>query len=209
MEVEAVLRGANANIGAARAAFFPTISLTGAGGLESSALSSLFRGASFAWIFAPSISVPIFQGGRLQANLDVATVQKDIRVAQYEKVIQTAFREVADGLAARGTYDDQVASLVRYTDAYQGYLGLAQQRFQTGIDTYLDVLTAQTNLYNAQQQLVTTRLARLTTLVDLYRALGGGWIERTGDQPRAAEEIDIDAIATSHGFESLRARSRR
>jgi multidrug efflux system outer membrane protein len=186
MEAEAVLLAANANIGAARAAFFPTISLTGSGGLESAALSSLFRGASLAWSFAPSLVVPIFQGGKLQANLDIATVQKDIRVAQYEKAIQTAFREVADGLAARGTYDDQVASLARYTLAYQGYLDLAQQRFQNGVDTYLDVLTAQTNLYNAQQQLVSARLARLTTLVDLYRGLGGGWIERTGDSPRSA-----------------------
>jgi multidrug efflux system outer membrane protein len=96
---------------------------------------------------------------------------------------------VADGLAARGTYDDQLASLERYTAAYQGYLDLAQQRFQNGADTYLDVLTAQTNLYSAQQQLVSARLGRLTTLVDLYRALGGGWVERTGDLPRAAEEV--------------------
>ena len=189
MEAEAALLAANANIGAARAAFFPAIRLTGGAGLESAALSSLFRADSFAWLFVPSISVPIFEGGKLQANLDVATVQKDVRVAQYEKAIQTAFREVADGLAARGTYDEEVESLVRYTAAYQAYLELAQQRFQNGADTYLDVLTAQTNLYSAQQQLVSARLGRLTTLVDLYRALGGGWLERTGDLPRPAEEI--------------------
>ena len=119
MQAEATLRGANANIGAARAAFFPTISLTGDAGTASSALSGLFKAGSLAWSFLPSITLPIFEGGRLRANLDVATLQKDINVAQYEKAIQTAFREVADGLAARGTYDDEVASLERYTEAQQ------------------------------------------------------------------------------------------
>ena len=113
MQAEATLRGANANIGAARAAFFPTISLTGNLGTASSALSGLFKAGSLAWSFLPSITMPIFEGGQLQASLDVATVQKDINVAQYEKTIQTAFREVADGLAARGTYDDEVAAVER------------------------------------------------------------------------------------------------
>jgi multidrug efflux system outer membrane protein len=133
--------------------------------------------------------VPIFEGGKLRANLDVATVEKDINVAQYQKTIQTAFREVADGLAARGTYDDQVASLERNVAATQRYLDLAQQRFQSGVDSYLNVLTAQTTLYTAQQMLVSARMSRLTALVDLYRALGGGWIEHTGDAPPAAEYI--------------------
>ena len=189
MEAEANLRAANANIGAARAAFFPSIDLTGGLGLESLALSGLFHGASLAWSFIPSITVPIFEGGKLRANLDVATVQKDINVAQYEKAIQMAFREVADGLAARGTFDDQVASLQRNVDASQRYLDLAQQRFQSGVDSYLNVLTAQTTLYTAQQMLVNARVSRLTALVDLYRALGGGWIEHTGDTPPPAENI--------------------
>jgi outer membrane protein, multidrug efflux system len=189
MQAEANLRAANANIGAARAAFFPTISLTGGFGLESAALGALFHGASLAWSFIPAITVPIFEGGRLRASLDVATVQNDINVAQYQKTIQTAFREVADGLAARGTYDDQVASIERNVEASQRFLDLAQERFQTGIDSYLNVLTAQTTLYTAQQMLVSARMARLTSLVDLYRALGGGWIERTGDAPPAAENI--------------------
>jgi multidrug efflux system outer membrane protein len=189
MQAEATLRGANANIGAARAAFFPTISLTGAAGTASSALSGLFRAGSLAWSFLPSITLPIFQGGQLQANLDVATLQKDINVAQYEKTIQTAFREVADGLAARGTYDDQVASLVRNAEAQQRRLDLSDIRFRSGVDPYLTVLTAQTDLYNAQLTLVSAHLARLTNLVDLYRSLGGGWIEYTGDAPRAAEDV--------------------
>jgi multidrug efflux system outer membrane protein len=143
----------------------------------------LFKGGSRAWSFQPSITVPIFEGGRLQASLDVAKLQKDITVAQYEKAIQTAFREVADGLAARGTYDDQVASLERFTEAQQRSLDLSEMRFRNGVDNYLNVLTAQSGLYTAQQTLVLARLARLTNLVDLYESLGGGWIDRTGDTP--------------------------
>ena len=184
LQAEATLRGANASIGAARAAFFPTISLTGDAGTASSALSGLFKAGSGAWSFLPSITLPIFEGGRLRANLDVATLQKDINVAQYEKAIQVAFREVADGLAARGTYDDEVASLERYTEAQRRRYELSDLRFRHGVDPYLTVLTAQTDLYNAQLTLVSAHLARLTNLVDLYRALGGGWIERTGDAPR-------------------------
>src|SRR4030095_10249152 len=189
MQAEATLRAANANIGAARAALCPTISLTGALGSASSQLGGLFKAGSLAWSFLPSITMPIFQGGQLQANLDVATLQKDINIAMYEKTIQTAFREVADGLAARGTYDDELAALVRFTAAEQRSLDLSELRFRNGVDNYLAVLTAQTALYNAQLTTVNTRLARLTSLVDLYRALGGGWIERTGDAPRPAEDI--------------------
>ncbi|TMH32659.1 MAG: efflux transporter outer membrane subunit [Betaproteobacteria bacterium] len=189
MQAEANLRAANANIGAARAAFFPSITLTGSAGLESAALGALFHGASFAWSFIPSIAVPIFEGGRLRASLDVATVQKDVNVAQYDRAIQTAFQEVANDLAARGTYDDQVTSLERLVAASQRYLDLAQQRFQSGVDSYLNVLTAQTNLYSAEQMLVSVRMARLTTLVNLYKDLGGGWIERSGDAPPPAEDV--------------------
>ena len=194
MQAEATLRGANANIGAARAAFFPTISLTGDLGTASSALAGLFKAGSLAWSFLPSVTLPIFEAGKLQANLDVATVQKDINVAQYEKTIQTAFREVADGLAARGTYDDEVASLERNTEAQQRALDLSETRFRNGVDSYLTVLTAQTGLYSAQLTLVQARMARLTNLADLYRSLGGGWIEHTGDAPRPAE--DVGSIAS-------------
>jgi len=192
MQGEANLKAANANIGAARAAFFPSVTLTGSAGLESVALSTLFRGASFAWSFIPSITVPIFEGGRLRASLDVATIQKDINVAQYQKTIQIAFQEVANDLAARGTYDDQVAALVRDVAANQRFYDLAQQRFESGVDSYLNVLTAQTNLYAAQQLLVQARMQRLQTLVKLYKDLGGGWVEHTGDTPAPA---DVGSVA--------------
>jgi multidrug efflux system outer membrane protein len=187
LQAEALLRSENANIGAARAAFFPRISLTGSLGTASATLGGLFGAGSQAWSFLPSITVPIFEGGALRANLDAAQIRKDIGVAQYEKAIQVAFREVADGLAARGTYDEQLASLERYTAAQQRRLELADFRYRNGADTYLNVLTAQTDFYNAQLALVSTRLQRLTSLVDLYRSLGGGWVERTGDQPRPAD----------------------
>src|SRR5262245_59089508 len=131
-------------------------------GTESIALSKLFGAGSFAWSFVPSITQPIFQGGRLQASLDLAELQKESAIAQYEKAIQTAFREVADGLAARGTYDDEIAALEHYVVAYQASLDLSLMHFRNGVDSYLDVLTAQTNLYAAQQALVLARLNRLT-----------------------------------------------
>jgi len=188
LQAEALLRSENANIGAARAAFFPRISLTGSFGTASATLGGLFGAGSTAWSFLPSITVPIFSGGALQASLDVAKIQKDIGIAQYEKAIQTAFREVADGLAARGTFDEQLAAQERFTATQQRSLELSDFRYRNGADTYLNVLIAQTALYNAQLTLVSTRLQRLTSLVDLYRSLGGGWIERTGDRPRPADE---------------------
>ncbi|WP_129587782.1 efflux transporter outer membrane subunit [Herbaspirillum robiniae] len=175
LQAESALRAENANIGAARAAFFPTISLTGSAGSMSSTLGGLFATGSGAWSFAPSVSLPIFSGGANQANLDAARVQKSIAVAQYEKAIQAAFKEVADGLAARGTYDDQLAAQQRFASAQQRRLELAQLMYDNGADSYLNVLTAHTDLYNARQSLITARLGRLTNLVDLYRALGGGW----------------------------------
>ena len=184
-----MLRSENANIGAARAAFFPNISLTASVGTESAALSGLFGAGSLAWALMPQLVAPIFQGGALRANLDVATVRKDIGVAQYEKAIQTAFREVADGLAARGTFDEQLAAQERYTATQQRSLELSQFRYRNGVDSYLQVLTAQTGFYNAQLALVAARQQRLTNLVDLYRALGGGWIEHTGDAPRAPTDL--------------------
>jgi multidrug efflux system outer membrane protein len=182
-----MLRAANANIGAARAAFFPSISLTGNLGTASAALGGLVGAGSLVWSFLPSITMPIFQAGKLQASLDVATLEKDIDVARYEKAIQTAFSEVANGLAARGTYGDEVASLERLTTADQRSLDLSQLLFTNGVASYLAVLTAQNSLYGAQMSLVQTRLARLTSLVDLYRELGGGWIQHSGDAPRPAD----------------------
>lgn len=187
MEAEATLRAANANIGAARATFFPKISLTGSFGTASPTLGGLFKAGSAAWAFAPQITLPIFEGGQNLANLDLANVQKRIEIANYEKAIQSAFREVADDLAARSTYDAQIQALERTTFAQSRTLDLSQLRYKNGVDSYLQVLTAQTNLYTAQQSLVNTRVARLDSLVDLYVALGGGWIANTGDTPRPAD----------------------
>lgn len=187
IQAENTLRAANANIGAARAAFFPNITLTASGGSASPTLGGLFKAGTAAWSFAPDLTLPIFTAGSNLANLDLAHIQKNIAIAQYEKAIQTAFQEVADGLAARGTYDEQIKALERNTYATQRTLDLSTLRYKSGVDSYLQVLTAQTGLYSAQQTLITTRLDRLTSLVNLYSYLGGGWLQHTGDQPREAD----------------------
>ncbi|WP_158941129.1 efflux transporter outer membrane subunit [Burkholderia sp. S171] len=189
VSAEHSLLAANANIGAARAAFFPKISLTGSFGTLAPSLGTLFKPGSAAWSFAPQISIPIFEGGTNLANLDLAQIQKRIEIANYEKAIQTAFREVADGLAARGTYDEQIKALERYVKSQARGLELSDMRYRNGVDNYLSVLTAQTNLYTAQQLLITARLNRATNLVDLYRELGGGWVEHAGDQPRPSDAM--------------------
>ncbi|MFC4276504.1 AdeC/AdeK/OprM family multidrug efflux complex outer membrane factor [Achromobacter aloeverae] len=187
------LLAANADIGAARAAFFPTISLTGSAGTASATLGGLFKGGSGAWSFAPQITTPIFAGGSLRAELDVAKLQKQIQVATYEQAIQSAFREVADALAGRGTLDQQIQAQQLLVQADQRAYDLSQQRYRQGIDNYLTVLDSQRSLYSAQQTLVTTRLTRLTNLVTLYKALGGGWTDKTvqaqasAPEPRAAQ----------------------
>jgi multidrug efflux system outer membrane protein len=175
---EESLRSANANIGAARAAFFPTISLTGFAGFASKALATLFTGGAATWTFTPQLSVPIFSGGRNIANLDVAKIRKRIEIARYEHAIQTAFREVADALVARQLFDDQLAAQQDRVTAEQARLALSQQRYREGIESYLTVIESQQDLYQAQNQLIEIRLARLQNLADLYRALGGGWRER-------------------------------
>lgn len=180
------LRGANASIGAARAAFFPTISLTGSAGTASASLGGLFEGGQGAWSFTPQISIPIFTGGALRASLDYAQISKQAQVAAYERTIQTAFREVADALAGRGTLDQQIASQQLLVDANRRAYDLSEQRFRQGIASYLSVLDSQRELYTSQQVLVQTRLARVTNLVTLYKALGGGWSEQTVT-PQAAE----------------------
>ncbi len=174
LQAEGQLKGLNANIGAARAAFFPRITLVSSVGFGSSELSGLFKGDAFAWSFLPRISLPLFDGGSNKANLKVAEVDRDIAVAQYEKTIQSAFREVADAFAQMGTINDLVAaqkSLVAATD--ESYR-LSQARFDKGVDSYLQVLDAQRALYGAQQNLITTRLTRISNLVTLYKVLGGG-----------------------------------
>ncbi|RNC68042.1 MAG: AdeC/AdeK/OprM family multidrug efflux complex outer membrane factor [Desulfuromonadales bacterium] len=175
LQAENLLKGANANIGAARAAFFPRITLVSSVGVGSDDLGGLFTSSgSFVWKFAPQISLPIFTAGANQANLKVAEVDRDIAVAQYEKAIQTAFREVADALAQRGTIDDQVAAQQSLTDATGESYRLSQARYEKGVESYLQVLDSQRSLYGAQQNLITARLSRLANLVTLYRVLGGG-----------------------------------
>jgi multidrug efflux system outer membrane protein len=196
MEAEENLLAANANIGAARAAFFPRVSLTGSFGTLSPSLGGLFKPGSAAWSFAPSITLPIFEGGQNLANLDLANIQKKVQIATYEKAIQTAFREVADGLAARGTYDQQIQALERNTFAEQRRLDLSNLRYTNGVDSYLSVLTAQTDLYSSQLSLITARMQRLQNLVDPYQALGGGWIQHAGEQPRPADApVDYGAAS--------------
>jgi outer membrane protein, multidrug efflux system len=173
------LIAANANVGAARAAFFPSISLTGNFGTASSQLSGLFERGSTAWTFSPQISVPIFAGGANVAGLHLARTQKDILTTQYEQSIQNAFREVADGLAGRGTLDRQLAADQALVDASAESYRLSSMRFTNGVDSYLGVLDSQRLLFSAQQSLVNVKLARLQNLVTLYKALGGGWRERS------------------------------
>jgi multidrug efflux system outer membrane protein len=173
------LQAANADIGAARAAFFPTISLTGNFGTASAQLSGLFKHDSEAWTFAPQLSFPIFTGGANVANLRVATLARDTAVAQYEKSIQTAFREVADTLAARGTLDEQWAAQQALVTASKDAYRLADMRFHGGVDGYLSALDAKRSLYGAQQQLQLVRLLRLENRVTFYKALGGGLQENT------------------------------
>lgn len=169
------LLAAHADIGAARAAFLPSITLTGSGGTASSHLSGLFDNGSASWSFVPQIHLPIFTGGRLQASLDYANIQQDIGVATYEQAIQAAFREVADGLAALGTWDEQLRSQQDLLHTAEAYAQMAQQRYDEGVDSYLVLLDAQRQLLSARQQLLTDRLAQLTAQVQLYKALGGGW----------------------------------
>jgi len=177
LQAEGQLKGANANIGAARAAFFPRITLVSSIGFGSGDLAELFKPGSFVWKFAPQISLPIFDGGSNRANLTVAEVDRDIAVAQYEKAIQTAFREVADALAQRGTIDEQLAAQQSLTDATAESHKLSLARYDKGVDSYLPVLDAQRSLYGAQQNLIGVRLARLSNLVTLYKVLGGGTAE--------------------------------
>ncbi|HEY1447381.1 MAG TPA: efflux transporter outer membrane subunit [Caulobacteraceae bacterium] len=174
LQAEDALRAANANIGAARANFFPQISLTGSGGLTSLALSTLFKGSSATWSFIPEVSQTIFDAGANSGNLAFAKAQRDAATAKYEKAVQTAFREVADALAQRGTIDEQLAAQSDLTDSARQFLTLSTARYQHGADTYLNVLIAQRIFYVAQQTLVTTQLARSLNLVTLYGVLGGG-----------------------------------
>ena len=180
------LQAANANIGAARAAFFPRISLTGSFGSVSRELDGLFTGPNMAWSFMPQISLPIFDFGRNQSNLDLANARKNIAVAQYEKSIQGAFREVADQLAARRTLADQLAAQERGYQAERERLRLVQMRYDNGISSSLDLLDAQRQSYALEQALLLTRQAAMNNRIDLYKVLGGGLVDVTAVTPVSA-----------------------
>jgi multidrug efflux system outer membrane protein len=174
LEAEHTLKSANAEIGAARAAFFPAISLTASGGTTSATFAQLFKGASGVWSFAPGISLPIFDGGANQANLDYDKAERTVDIAKYEQAIQTAFREVADALARRGTIDEELSADRALVAAAETGLTLSTARYARGADTYLNLLIAQRTLFSAQQTLISARLTQSTNLVTLYKTLGGG-----------------------------------
>jgi multidrug efflux system outer membrane protein len=176
---EHTLLAANANIGAARAAFFPSITLTANDGTASDRLGGLFGAMSGAWLFEPEISVPIFAGGENLANLDIANTDKKIEIADYQKTIQSAFHDVADALAARSTYQVQVGAEANLVGADQRYYDLADMRFKAGVDSYLNVLVARNALFSAQLTLVSLKLTSMQNEVTLYKALGGGWQENS------------------------------
>jgi len=174
---EHALLAANANIGAARAAFFPSISLTGFYGNASSDLSALFQPGHTSWSFVPQVSIPIFSGGANMAALDFANARKRIEVARYEQSIQIAFREVADALIARSTLEDQLRAQEALAHAAESSYRLADMRYRGGVDSFLGALIAQRDMYDAQRALIVTRLAGAVNLVQLYQSLGGGWKE--------------------------------
>lgn len=170
------LKAANANVGAARAAFFPKITLTGAGGIASLKLTDLFSGEGV-WSFAPQITVPIFDAGANAASLDAAVISKSIEVAAYEKTIQSAFREVADALSARAYLEEQLITQMELAKTQQDRYDLADTRYRNGVDSYVTVLLAQQDLYAAKQRLIQAQFERSSNLIALYKALGSGWDE--------------------------------
>lgn len=174
-QAEYVLRSANADIGAARAAFFPRVSLTASGGVSSSSLSGLFKNGTGTFSFAPNIDIPIFAGQQLTGNLEAAEVTKKIEIVNYRKSIQSAFREVADGLAARRGLNEQIAANVALVQAQGKRSNLATRRYEEGLDGYFEVLTAMLDHYASRQKLVQLRMSRAINSVQVYKALGGGW----------------------------------
>lgn len=177
LQAEHQLKSANANIGAARAAFFPQLSLTASSGLASRELSDLFSNGASVWSVGPSLVLPIFNGGANVANLAYANAQRDLYVSQYELAIQTAFREVSDALAVRGTIQEQLDAQRALVDAAADSYQLAEARYSKGVDTFLNTLDAQRSLYNAEKSLVTARLTASDNVVTLYRVLGGGLVD--------------------------------
>lgn len=180
-QAEQALISANANIGAARAARFPRISLTGSAGAVSNSLSDLFTDGRFAWSFGGSLLAPIFDAGRTSAGVDVAVARRDIAIAQYDKAVQSAFKEVADALVARQTYAEQAEAQLAQAQAEAARLSLSTLRYDTGVASQLDLLDAQRALFAAQQAHIQAQLARQQAHIGVYKALGGGWVEGQGE----------------------------
>ncbi|WP_299330661.1 efflux transporter outer membrane subunit [uncultured Psychrobacter sp.] len=174
LQAEYDLKAAGANIAVARAAYFPTISLASSVGVRSDGLSDLFDNDAVGWSFGPNISVPIFDAGRLDANYDVAQVEREQTLASYERSIQTAFREVSDVLATRATLGEQLAAQYRLQDNFDQTYEIADARFKAGISNYLDVLDAQRSLFDTQQGILDLELQKIISQIELYQALGGG-----------------------------------
>ncbi|MGP5312240.1 efflux transporter outer membrane subunit [Psychrobacter faecalis] len=174
LEAEYSLKAAGANIEVARASYFPSISLASSVGVSSGSLDDLFKSGSVGWSFGPSISVPIFDAGRLDANYDVAKIEREQTLANYERSIQTAFREVSDVLATRATLGDQLAAQYRLQDNFEQTYQIADARFKAGIANYLDVLDAQRSLFSTQQGILDLELQKIISQVELYQVLGGG-----------------------------------
>lgn len=174
LEAEYSLKAAGANIEVARASYFPSISLASSVGVSSGSLDDLFKSGSVGWSFGPSISVPIFDAGRLDANYDVAKIEREQTLANYERSIQTAFREVSDVLATRATLGDQLAAQYRLQDNFEQTYQIADARFKAGIANYLDVLDAQRSLFSTQQGILDLELQKIISQIELYQVLGGG-----------------------------------
>lgn len=174
LQAEYNLKAAGANIAVARASYFPSISLASSVGVSSGSLDDLFKSGSVGWSFGPSISVPIFDAGRLDANYDVAKIEREQTLANYEKSIQTAFREVSDVLATRATLGDQLQAQYRLQDNFEQTYQIADARFKAGISNYLDVLDAQRSLFSTQQGILDLELQKIVSQIELYQALGGG-----------------------------------
>ena len=191
-QAEQALIGANANIGAARAARFPRISLTASAGAVSNSLSDLFTDGRFAWSFGGSLLAPIFDAGRTAAGVDAAVARRDIAIAQYDKAIQSAFKEVADALVARQTYAEQAEAQLAQAQAEAARLSLSTLRYDTGVASQLDLLDAQRALFAAQQAHIQAQLARQQAHISVYKALGGGWVEGQG-QAKAPEQTSAPA----------------
>jgi len=173
VSAEHALIGSHASIGAARAAFFPSITLTGSVGTASAGLDSLFEAGTRAWTFIPTLNLPIFNAGRLSASLSAAEVTRDIQVATYEKTVQTAFREVADAFAERATLNERMDAQKAEVAAYATSLRLSNERFRSGADSYLTVLDSQRSLYTAQKSLIALQLTEQNNRMTLFKALGG------------------------------------